>query len=312
MKVSPRGVGVLTTTEVFDKTFRVTLRAYAREEVDEFLEHVAETLWEWERGNRGKLTPHDVEQQKFRVALRGYSMDEVDRFLDDVAATLRHYDPGPEPVLDARRPRKASIVGEQPYLVALRDNAEEEFDGFLGRVAEAVRDFEERLAPELTVPASVAPGSGLVDPAKRTEVDSPTSPGDEDPTVDPTVPISAASTKPSATAVPPTPPPSATVQPTPTVTRLIVTRTSERGSRPYTVLLNDKSLGKLRPGATQRFEIPTGMHWVTVKARKDQSNAQVIEPHEGDQITMTCGPASGDQIDELGRRMEGIILEMAE
>jgi len=43
-----------------------------------------------------------------------------------------------------------------------------------------------------------------------------------------------------------------------------------------------------------------------------RSNTQVVEPHQGDQITLRCGPAAGDQIDDLGRKMDGIILEMVE
>jgi hypothetical protein len=93
-------------------------------------------------------------------------------------------------------------------------------------------------------------------------------------------------------------------------TSLLITRIPESGGHPYTVLLDDKPLGKVSPDSTRRFEIPTGMHWVTVKTRKDSSNTQVIEPNQGDQIILRCGPAAGDQIDDLGRKMEGIILEL--
>lgn len=37
----------------------------------------------------------------------------------------------------------------------------------------------------------------------------------------------------------------------------------------------------------------------------------MIEPHQGDQVRLTCQPAGGDEIDDLGRNIEGILLERA-
>lgn len=252
MGVTCTGVGVLTSTQVSGKLFRVVLRGYAKEDVDTFLNRIAKTLWEWEAGRKGELTPSDVEQQTFRVALRGYAEQEVDQFLDEVVQTLREY--------------------------------------------------QRRKIERLSTPGLEAAESA---PVETPEVLQPPAPRPD------AIPIPAEPTEP-AVAKPPVTPPPPTVPPASTVTRLIVTRTAEGGGRPYTVLLDDKPLGKVSPGATERFEIPTGMHWVTVKARKERSNTQVIEPHQGDQITLTCGPAAGDQFDDLGRKMEGIVLELAE
>ena len=74
-------------------------------------------------------------------------------------------------------------------------------------------------------------------------------------------------------------------------------------------MFDDHPLGKLRPGTTGEFDIPAGLHWVTVKTRRHESNTMVIEPHEGDQVRLECQPAGGDQMDDLGRHIEGILLE---
>ena len=92
-------------------------------------------------------------------------------------------------------------------------------------------------------------------------------------------------------------------------TSLLITRPLTMGGRPYTVLFDDQPLGKLRPGSTVEFDIPTGLHWVTVKTRKQESNTMMIEPHEGDLIRLECQPAGGDEIDDLGRKIDGILLE---
>ena len=235
------------------------------------------------------LTSTDVSGKMFRVALRGYSEDEVDVFLDRIAKTLWEREAGRRGELTPRD------IDQQTFMVALRGYAEEEVDQFLDEVVQTLRNSENREVEELTPPVSV--------PAVTQEGPGP-------PAVQPeaAVPVPPEPTQPAA-AEPPMKKPPSTAEPAPTVTRLIVTRPNETRGRPYTVLLDDKPLGKISPGATQRFEIPTGTHWVTVKTRKEQSNTQVIEPQEGDQITLSCGPASGE-IDDLGRKMEGIILEL--
>jgi cell division septum initiation protein DivIVA len=183
--------------------------------------------------------------------------------------------------------------------VALRGYAEEEVDRFLDEVVVSLREYESREIEKLSTPIE-APVAALVE---TPEVLQPPAP---QPNI--VIPTPTAATEPAETPKPTTPPPPTVPS---TVTRLIVTRPGEKGGRPYTVLLDDQPIGKISPGATERFEIRPGMHWVTVKTRKEQSNNRVIEPHEGDQITLRCGPASG-QIDDLGRKIEGIILETAE
>ena len=320
---------MLTSTAVSAKTFRVALRGYAEEEVDSFLDQVVKALWEWEAGRQGKLRPIDIEEKTFRVALRGYAEEEVDQFLDEVTVALRQHEPDEKSVPDRPSLLGAKDVEDKTFRVALNSYAQKAVDGFLDQVVETLRAYEEhgqvpdlgpiletktfptqwrgyaqdevdqfleeivhtlrvyqrpeieRLAPPVPVPAEVAP----VEPPEVLEPPAPQP--------DLIIPAPAVST-----------------EPTSTVTRLLVTRTAEARGRPYTILLDDQPIGKVSPGATQQFEIPTGMHWVTVKTRKEQSNTQVIDPHEGDQITLRCGPAAGDQIDDLGRKLEGIILEM--
>lgn len=235
------------------------------------------------------LTSTDVSGKLFRVALRGYSEEEVDVFLDRVVKALWEYEAGRRGELTPRD------IEQQTFRVALRGYAEEEVDQFLDKVVQTLREYEnreiEKLTPPVSVPAVNQEGPGP--PAAQPEAAVPVPPE----------PIQPVVTEPPVRGPPPI------VEPASTVTHLIVTRPNETGGRPYTILLDDKPLGKISPATTQRFEIPTGMHWIAVKTRKEQSNTQVVEPHQGDQITLRCGPAAGDQIDDLGRKMEGIILE---
>lgn len=95
----------------------------------------------------------------------------------------------------------------------------------------------------------------------------------------------------------------------PTASFLLITRPLEMGGRPYTVSFDDEPLGKLRPGQTGEWEIPAGLHWVTVKTRRLESNAMIIEPRAGDRMSLECRPAGGDPTDTVGGRIEGILLE---
>ena len=92
-------------------------------------------------------------------------------------------------------------------------------------------------------------------------------------------------------------------------TSLLITRPLEMGGRTYTVLFDDEPLGKLRPGVTDEYEIPAGLHWVTVKTRRHESNTTIIEPRAGDHIRLECRPTSGDLTDNVGRSIEGILLD---
>lgn len=226
------------------------------------------------------LTSGDVSAKLFQVAVRGYAEEEVDVFLDRIVKALREYEEGSGGDL------KAIDVEERTFRVALRGYKMEEVDPFLDKAVETLRQYERRKIEELTpsVPATAVTGDGLEPPAAHPEAVTPADV--EPPAIEPPTPERASTT-----------------------TRLVVTRTGEQGGRPYAVMLDDRPIGKIAPGATERFEIPTGMHWVTVKTRKEQSNSVVIEPHQGDQITLRCGPASGE-IDDLGRKLEGIILEL--
>ncbi len=96
---------------------------------------------------------------------------------------------------------------------------------------------------------------------------------------------------------------------TTTAARLTISRPSTMGGRAYTVLFDDRPIGRLQPGVTGEYEIPPGLHWVIVKTRRQESNTTMIEPREGDQIRLECQPASGGEIDGVGRNVEGILLQ---
>ena len=57
--------------------FRLGLKGYNVDEVDEFLDALAQKL---ERGEA--LVPEDVTSHEFRLGLKGYNVDEVDEFLE--------------------------------------------------------------------------------------------------------------------------------------------------------------------------------------------------------------------------------------
>lgn len=92
-------------------------------------------------------------------------------------------------------------------------------------------------------------------------------------------------------------------------TSLLIARPLEMGGRPFTVLFDDEPLGKLRPGETGEWEISPGLHWVTVKTRRQESNTMIVEPRAGDLIRLECRAAGGELTDQVGRSIEGILLE---
>jgi DivIVA domain-containing protein len=285
------------SVDVSNKTFKVALRGYAEDEVDRFRDRVSSDLRMRESGDMGKLTPQDVQQQTFKVALRGYAEDEVDEFLDEVTQQLKWYYRGQPP---PRRPLAPLDVRKKTFKVALRGYAEDEVDEFLNRVEAALEEWESDGKAALSA-------SALVEPREAAEV----APGDEPPAFRPdaTVDTSVNHEEQPAPklAETSTVPPAPTERPS-TVTKLSITRPDRRG-RPYTIMFDDQPLGILRTGGTVEFDIPTGLHWVTVKTRRHESNTMVIEPQEGDLIRLECQPAGGDQIDDLGRNIDGILLE---
>jgi DivIVA domain-containing protein len=338
---------MLRSVDVSNKTFKVALRGYAEDEVDRFRDRVSSDLRMRESGDMGKLTPQDVQQQTFKVALRGYAEDEVDEFLDEVTQQLKWYYRGQPPPrrplapLDVRKKTfkvalrgyaedevdeflnrveaaleewesdgKAALsaweVQQQTFKVALRGYAEDEVDRFSDEIAEALRQQEQR-ATGMASSEEAQDESALVEPREAAEV----APGDEPPAFRPdaTVDTSVNHEEQPAPklAETSTVPPAPTERPS-TVTKLSITRPDRRG-RPYTIMFDDQPLGILRTGGTVEFDIPTGLHWVTVKTRRHESNTMVIEPQEGDLIRLECQPAGGDQIDDLGRNIDGILLE---
>ncbi len=140
------------------------------------------------------------------------------------------------------------------------------------------------------------PRKPTITPASRPPTEARTGRGDGDSQPEQTSPVEVRSSSP-ATA--------------PSTTELTVTHTGSTG-RPVTVLLDDQPIGKVKPGTTAHFAITAGTHWVTVRVRKHTSNVQVIEPRQGDQVTLMCGDAAAGQLDDLGRAIEGISLWQAE
>jgi DivIVA domain-containing protein len=260
---------VLTSTDVSGKLFRVALRGYSEEEVDVFLDRVVKALVDYEAGRRGDLTAQDIEQQTFRVALRGYAEEEVDQFLDEVVITLREYERR-----ETERPAPmVSVPAESASMIALPRSFLWERHKTPGVLEASISEPD--AAPQ-TKPGRnrrAAPPE-LWEQAEKEAADRmrPT------PEVDAAIHTPTAQTEPVATETPSTPPSPPTVEPTPTTPHLIVTRSAEARGRPYTVLFDDKPLGKVSAGATQRFKIPTGTHWITVKTRKEQSNTRRIFP----------------------------------
>jgi DivIVA domain-containing protein len=91
--------GVLRSADIRAVEFPRSLRGYARKQVDDFLEHAAETLDRLDAalsrpaslGGRVRpvgMTAADVQRAGFFTALRGYAMPSVDDFLDRIAEAL--------------------------------------------------------------------------------------------------------------------------------------------------------------------------------------------------------------------------------
>lgn len=250
---------MLTARQVSEQTFGTGLRGYDRNEVDECLARVAESLTAWEGGKPGSETSLDVQQVTFAIAVHGYEIDVVDDFLDQVVAALRTHE------------RKASHQG-QPLPPSPHADA-----------------------PNNPVTKATFPRKRTITPNSRSqEAGTPTQDRESQPA--PTPPVEMR---------PPSPPAE------PHAAKLTVTHADSTG-RTVTVLLDDQPIGKLKPGTTKHFHITAGTHWVAVKTRKRASNVQVIEPREGDQVTLTCGHLASGQLESLGQTIEGISLQRAE
>jgi DivIVA domain-containing protein len=75
--------GELLFQDVIHDEFRLGLKGYKVDEVDEFLDGLADKL---ERN--GELFPQDVIHDEFGVGLKGYNTKEVDAFLRHMAAAI--------------------------------------------------------------------------------------------------------------------------------------------------------------------------------------------------------------------------------
>ena len=92
--------GVLSAQDIRDYRFNTTpfARSYKINEVDDFLDRVAEVIDAYERGTKSSLTlssaevlAHDFKTTRF---MEGYSIDGVDDLLTQVAGTLRYWEQG--------------------------------------------------------------------------------------------------------------------------------------------------------------------------------------------------------------------------
>lgn len=91
---------VLSAQDIRDYRFNTTpfARSYKINEVDDFLDRVAEVIDAYERGTKPSLTlssaevlAHDFKTTRF---MEGYSIDGVDDLLTQVTGTLRYWEQG--------------------------------------------------------------------------------------------------------------------------------------------------------------------------------------------------------------------------
>jgi DivIVA domain-containing protein len=136
---------------------RIGKRGYHAEEVDRFLELVADSLAAVEQGNPPLLSAkavHNIAFSKPRRGERGYHEDEVDAFLDLVEATLTQAGRTQQPAGPPARPRltapdvRNAVFGKPS--IGRRGYHEEEVDTFLDTAAKALTDATRGIRPELT------------------------------------------------------------------------------------------------------------------------------------------------------------------
>lgn len=72
---------------------------YDLADVDAFLEHLRDTLVQWESGRPGLILSGEVAETRFAVTKfrNGYDQDQVDNFLDEATITLAGYEKGQTP-----------------------------------------------------------------------------------------------------------------------------------------------------------------------------------------------------------------------
>lgn len=63
--------------------------------------------------------------------------------------------------------------------------------------------------------------------------------------------------------------------------------------RGYRVLIDDQTVGRLRRGQQQDFQVTTGTHTVRVKVEGGGSAEVAIDVRGGGVVTLTCEPSGG-------------------
>jgi hypothetical protein len=63
--------------------------------------------------------------------------------------------------------------------------------------------------------------------------------------------------------------------------------------RGYRVLIDDQTVGRLRRGQQQDFQVTPGTHTVRVKIEAGISSEVAIDVKGGDVVTLTCEPCDG-------------------